>query len=243
MPAEALILLVSGFFAGAVNAIAGGGSLLTLGGLLFLGVPLVVANATGTLALLPGYMLASWRMRRDVCWPAGFSPVLTIAIVVVGAVAGALLLTALPEAVFGALLPFLLLFASMLLLLSGSGRAMPRLPVAFAACLLMLCCVYGGYFNGGLGFVLLAVLALMGMGDLQSMNALKNVISMLLTLVAVCVYWRAGVLDAGAALWLGVGAGLGAYAAAALSYRIPAQLLRAVIALFGLALSLFLLWP
>lgn len=241
MPAEALILIVAGFFAGAVNAIAGGGSLLTLGALLFLGTPLVVANATGTLALLPGYMLASWRMRRDFARPAGFSPVLIVSVVLVGAACGALLLTALPERIFGELLPFLLLFASILLLLSGREWAMVRLPAVFGGCLMMLCCMYGGYFNGGLGFVLLAVFALMGMHDLQSMNALKNVISMLLTLVAVLIYWRAGALDIGAALWLGAGAGVGAYASAAISYRIPEQLLRGAVALLGGALGVLLL--
>ena len=238
---EPLILIIAGFFAGAINAVAGGGSVLTLSALVLLGLPLVVANASGTLALLPGYVLACWRMRRDLAWPQSLSARWVIALVVLGSVTGAVLLTALPASVFSALLPFLLLFASALFLLSGRERGLPVLPAAVGGALLLLCCVYGGYFNGGLGFVLLAVLALLGMTDLQAMNALKNAISLVLTLLAVVIYWRAGVLDVGVALWMGFAAAVGAYLAAALSYRLPTALLRGGVALLGVSLGLFLL--
>lgn len=232
--------MLAGFFAGAINAVAGGGSVLTLAALLFVGLPLVVANASGTLALLPGYALASWRMRGDLAWPDSLPPRWMLALVVFGAVLGALLLTELPAAVFAALLPFLLLIASALFLLSGRENSLPVLPAAIGGFLLWLTCVYGGYFNGGLGFVLLAVFALLGMADLQAMNGLKNIVSLLLTSVAVLMYWRADVLDVDAALWMGLAAGAGAYVAAALSYRVSPAILRAGVAFVGISLSLFL---
>ena len=147
MITDALLLVVAGLLAGALNAVAGGGSFFTLPALVALGLPPLMANASGTAALLPGYMASAWRFRGDIRMPGDLSLWGLLLLVLVGAVSGALLLLLSTEQLFSTLVPWLMLLASVIFALS------PRLlknrataPTWLAALTLLLVCAYGGYF-------------------------------------------------------------------------------------------------
>jgi len=235
---DALLLVIAGLLAGALNAVAGGGSFFTLPALVALGLPPLMANASGTAALLPGYMASAWRFRGDIRMPGDLSLWGLLLIVLVGAVSGALLLLLSSEQLFSTLVPWLMLLASVIFALS------PRLlknrataPTWLAALTLLLVCAYGGYFNGGVGIVLLAAFGLLGQHDLHGMNGLKNVVSALLTLVAVGVYAAAGLLVWKPLLLMALAALMGGYVGAALAYRLPTGPLRAFIVASGLVMA------
>ena len=238
MITDALLLVVAGLLAGALNAVAGGGSFFTLPALVALGLPPLMANASGTAALLPGDMASAWRFRGDIRMPGDLSLWGLLLLVLVGAVSGALLLLLSSEQLFSTLVPWLMLLASVIFALS------PRLlknrataPTWLAALTLLLVCAYGGYFNGGVGIVLLAAFGLLGQHDLHGMNGLKNAVSALLTLVAVGVYAAAGLLVWKPLLLMALAALMGGYVGAALAYRLPAGPLRAFIVASGLVMA------
>lgn len=247
----AALLFTAGFFAGALNALAGGGSFLTLPALMAVGVPPVAANATGTAALLPGYaasLLADHGRLRALWRDLGAR--LVLAFLVAGALGGALgavLLLLTGDARFRALIPWLLLLATLLFALgpwlqrraaAGGHSSMAR--VAGAG----LGCVYGGYFNGGVGILMLAILRGQGMSDLAQANALKNALSTVLTLIAVVVYVLGGQVVATGLLAVGAGAILGARAGIALLGVLPERGYRQLVTLVGAGTTvLFFLDP
>ena len=258
MELDLIILLAAGFLGGLLNAIAGGGSFLTLPALLFAGVSPVAANATGTAALLPGYIASAWRFRRDTGYPSGLGWGDIAVLSALGGSLGAILLVITSDRLFSAIIPWFILFATALfalgprLMAAGTpapkqqGKAqMSRIPPRkrwLNALLLFLACVYGGYFNGGLGILLLAAFSYMGQQNLHAMNGLKNVVSALLSCIAVFLYAWGGAIAFARLLPLALAALLGGYAGAALAYRIPQQILRACIVLIGglLAVAFFL---
>ena len=235
-----LILLAAAFLAGAMNAVAGGGSFLTLPALIYAGVPPVAANATGTVALLPGYASGVYGYRQDLTPVGTLSLPLLSAVSLIGGLAGAGLLLVTPDSVFRGIVPWLLLatglfaFGNMLaqrlrsLGLHGNGAMLGTL---FAVS------VYGGYFNGGLGILLLAQLSLFGMTDLNAMNGLKNLFSAVLTAIAVVAYAAGGAVEWPKALLMVVAAVAGGYVGARLGRKIPKPILRAGIIAVGLVMS------
>ncbi|WP_044551522.1 sulfite exporter TauE/SafE family protein [Azospirillum lipoferum] len=236
-----LILLVAAFLAGAMNAVAGGGSFLTLPALIYAGVPPVAANATGTVALLPGYASGVYGYRQDLAPVGNLSLPLLSVVSLVGGLAGAGLLLVTPDSVFRGIVPWLLLLATGLfafgtvlaqrlrsLGLHGNGAMMGTL---FAVS------VYGGYFNGGLGILLLAQLSLFGMTDLNAMNGLKNLFSAVLTAIAVVAYAAGGAVEWPKALLMTVAAVAGGYVGARVGRKIPKPVLRAGIIAVGLVMS------
>lgn len=246
---EWILLLAAAFVAGALNAVAGGGSFLTLPALVFTGVPPVVANATGTVALLPGYLAGAWGFREDVQSPPGLSFKSVVGLSVLGGAAGALLLLFTPDATFRQVVPWLLLAATAMFAFgpqlrrwtAGATHAGP--PSAVKAGLGMLAvAVYGGYFNGGLGIVLLALFGLLGQTRLAAMNGMKNLVSALLTAIAVVVYAAGGLVEWPQALGMMVAATLGGYGGARLARRIPAPWLRGGIVVTGLVMSALFFW-
>ena len=238
MIAEALLLVVAGLLAGALNAVAGGGSFFTLPALVALGLPPLMANASGTAALLPGYIASAWRFRGDIRMPGGLPLWVLLMIVLLGAVSGALLLLLSSEQLFSTLVPWLMLLASVIFALSPRLlKSRANAPAWLAALILLAVCAYGGYFNGGVGIVLLAALGLLGQHELQGMNGLKNAVSALLTMVAVVVYAAAGLLVWKPLLLMALSALIGGYIGAALSYRLPAGPLRTFIVASGLVMA------
>lgn len=235
------LLLMAAFLAGALNAVAGGGSFLTLGALVLTGVPPIVANATGTAALLPGYAASAWGFRHDTAAPPGLTMRQLVALSLVGGASGAVLLLITPDATFRAVVPWLLLLATALFALAPQlrqrlkGGGAPSTLKATAGVLLVT--VYGGYFNGGLGILLLALLGLLGQTHLHSMNGIKNIVSTLLTTIAVAIYAAGGLVAWPQALVMMLAATAGGYGGARLARRIPAAWLRAGIVLTGLVMA------
>ena len=191
------LLLTAAFVAGALNSVAGGGSFLTLPALVFVGVPPVIANATGTVALLPGYIAGAWGFREDTEPPPGLSMARLVVLSLIGGAAGAGLLLVTSNDVFSIIVPWLLLAATVLFALGPKLREWTAggAPSTVKATLgVLIVAGYGGYFNGGLGILLLALFGLLGQTNLNAMNGLKNWVSALLTAIAVVIYAAGGLV-------------------------------------------------
>jgi uncharacterized membrane protein YfcA len=237
-------LSLAALAAAAVNSIAGGGTLLTFPSLLMAVSP-VVANGTSTVALAPGSLSAAWGYRRELrrarCWLA-----LLVLPCVAGGMVGALLLTRLDPSYFDALIPWLILTATLLFVVqplvirwAGScGGAEPK-PRAVAVVLVFqfLVAVYGGYFGAGIGILMLSGLGLMGLGDIHAMNGLKNLLSFCINGVAVGVFILNGAVDWRCAALMAPVAILGAYAGSRLAQRLNRRLVRYVVITIGVVLA------
>lgn len=246
MPADLLhlaLVICAAFFGAALNAAAGGGSFLTLPALIVAGVPPVAANATGTTALLPGYLASTWGFREDLGATRALGMTALLLTCVVGGGIGAGLLIATSNQAFRALVPWLLLFATALFAFGPALlRALGRHPGQHAPRLLALLgvfavSVYGGYFNGGLGVLLLALLTLIGETHLNRMNALKNAMSAVLTVFAVGIYAFAGTVRWGWVALMLPAVLLGGYAGARAARRLPREALRWGIVVIGLVMT------
>ena len=242
---EIALLLSAAFVAGALNAVAGGGSFLTLPALVFVGVPPVVANATGTVALLPGYAAGAWGFREDTAPPPGLSMRLLVALSLIGGAAGAALLLVTSNEMFAIIVPWLLLVATILFAFGPQLRELlagGKPSTAKATAGVLAVAVYGGYFNGGLGILLLALFGLLGQTNLNAMNGLKNWVSALLTAIAVAIYAAGGVVLWPQALLMMVAATAGGYGGARVARRIPATWLRWGIVATGLVMAGLFFW-
>ncbi|MGA0541143.1 sulfite exporter TauE/SafE family protein [Neotabrizicola sp. VNH66] len=240
---EHLILILAGLAAGALNAVAGGGTFLSFPALVFVGVPPVMANATATMAALPGYIGSAWGFRHEIRAASPVPVRAMVAMAIVGGLLGALLLLVTPNEVFSVVVPWLLLAATLIFAagpalvrrVTGQGGALTR-PAALG--LLLVVSIYGGYFNGGLGIMLLAAFGFMGFTRLHQMNGLKNLLSAVLSSVSVATYAVAGVIDWENGLILGLACALGGWGGAHLAKRIPSMTaLRIFITLVGLVMA------
>lgn len=238
---HAPLLLAAAFAAGMLNAVAGGGSFLTLAALIYAGLPPVVANATGTVAQLPGYVSSTMATREDLRWPPNLHlPTLT-AVSLGGGAAGAAVLVLTPGKAFDVLIPWLLLaataafaFGPRLMAAHGTrGAASPGRALAAVGAVAF----YGGYFNGGVGIVLLAVMTMLGVAPLNAANAAKNLVSVLLTVIAVVVYIAGGAVAWPQALLMMVAATLGGWIGARTIRRVPAKVVRWAVIAIGLVLA------
>jgi uncharacterized protein len=245
-PGSLAFLLVAGLVAGAVNAAAGGGSLLVFPSLLAVGLPPLAANVTNSIAQWPGYVGIIAGARRDL-HGQGRRILLTSAVSVVGSAIGCALLLVLPSSVFDAVVPVLVLLASGVFALQplirrwtaptpgAPDRLATLLPSAFLAA------VYGGYFGGALGVILIATLSLFAHDSLVRLNALKGLLSLVVATVTVVyfsigapVYWPAVVVLAPTTL-------VGGYIGARIARRSPEAVLRAAVVLLGMTVGVYLL--
>jgi uncharacterized membrane protein YfcA len=251
----AAVLCLAAFAGGALNAVAGGGSFLTFPALVFTGAPPITANATGTVALLPGYVSGTWGFKDDLRAPPGLSLPLLLALSVAGGAGGATLLLVTPAPAFRRLVPWLLLAATALFAaaprLVRAARERPVGPEGSSAkrcgvegagrgravAGVLLVSLYGGYFNGGLGVLLLALFALLGHEDLNAMNGLKNLASAALSAVAVAFYAAGGIVLWREAILMMAGTIAGGYLGARAARHIPAPWLRAAIIATGVVLA------
>ncbi|GGO81427.1 UPF0721 transmembrane protein [Marinobacterium nitratireducens] len=237
------LLIVAGYLAGVLNTIAGGGSFLTFPALVYAGIPPIAANATSAVAVLPGYLSGALGFRREIA-TQGRAELLRYSLIgLAGGVLGALLLLVTPADVFDAVVPLLLLGATLLFafgnrLISALRRAGHPLPMAPG---LMAVAVYGGYFNGGLGIMLLAQFSAAGMQQLNLMNGLKNLLSFVLSSISVATFAFAGIVEWNEALVMMVAATAGGYSGAAIARALPARVVRAIVIAVGLIMTLVFL--
>lgn len=236
------VLALAAFGAGLLNAIAGGGSFLTFPTLVWSGVAPIPANATSAVAVSPGYLGSALGFRAELARLPRALLLREGLICAIGGVAGALLLLVTPARVFSAVVPWLLLFATVLFALGPYLLAAMRRrqvePHLLARNLgLLLVAVYGGYFNGGLGILLMALYALVGESDLNTANALKNLNSLVLSLLSVVAFAWAGAVQWPQALLMMLAATLGGFWGARLARRLPATGVRAAVVITGLVMA------
>ena len=234
-----------------MNAIAGGGTIITFPLLIAFGMPAIQANATSTVALTVGIFGSVYGYRQNLPaakpWMKLFGPVS-----LVGGLFGAWLLTVTSEKFFNDLVPFLILFATVLFLL---GNVLSRL-AGFdalevttnsakrftAAAAQFAVAVYGGYFGAGIGILMLASFALIGLKNIHEMNAIKTVLGGLINVVAAFYFVWAGLVQWPEAIVMMIGSTIGYYGGAALTQKISQAQVRLLIAGIGLALSAVFFW-
>ena len=232
-----IVITIAAFFAGILNALAGGGSFLTFPALIFAGVPPVAANATSTLAVFPGYLGSAVGFKDDIARVPKATIVRYVIIAVIGGVVGSLILLATSDRLFSTIVPWLLLFATLLFAFGDAIRARlskARLPEKTA---LMAVSVYGGYFNGGLGIVLLSLFSALGMRDLNQMNGLKSGLSFVLSAVSVATFGVAGIIYWSEAGVMMVASTIGGYAGAQVAKALPKHVIRGFIIVVGFVMS------
>jgi len=251
---EIIALTAAGAAAGMVNAVAGGGTLITFPALLVFGTPSITANATSTLALVVGTAGSVYGYRRPIAlvrpWLKQFVPPS-----LVGGLLGAILLTCTEEKTFAHLVPFLLLFATLLFLTQGMFRrftgwmgfsevAAPtsRRVIWLAVVFQFFVALYGGYFGAGIGILMLASLGCLGLTDIHQMNGLKTILGSLINLVAAVYFTGAGLIDWPRAGVMTAGALLGYFAGAHYAQRIPQKHVRHLITAIGFTITAVLFY-
>lgn len=189
-----IFLFFAAVFAGALNAVAGGGSFICLPALIYAGVPAVSANATCALAMWPGSLSSTVGYRRELSTTGRWLTILG-AVSLLGGLIGALLLVRTSDTAFLRLLPWLMLMAATTFTFGGRlPKPGHRRPTVAVALLQLAIAVYGGYFGGGMGIMMLATMTWAGMTDIHEMNALKSVLAVAINGVAIVQFIAAGAI-------------------------------------------------
>ena len=240
--------MVAGFGAGFVNAIAGGGSLISFPALLFSGLPAVTANATSTVALWPGSLASVWAYRSYILIQRRQAVSLALPSLL-GGLLGSILLLHTPEKAFRVLVPYLILLACALLILQGPiarwvarrSKVNPKRTSSALWMVQFLISVYGGYFGAGIGILMLAAIAIFLPEDLQSANALKSFFAMLINGIATIYFILVRAADLPTSGVMASASILGGYMGAHAAQHLSPGLLRALVVAFGLLVALHLL--
>jgi len=240
---QQIIIFGSAFLAGGLNAIAGGGSFISFPALIFVGISPISANATNTVALLPGAIASVGAYRHQINWKEP-SFLILAGISIVGGILGAILLLNTPPSLFVKLLPYLLLTSTLLftfsksitnwltkkqLSFSKSGMSLFQLAIA----------IYGGFFGGGIGILMLALLALMGMENLNKMNGIKTVLAGLINGMGVIPFVLAGIIAWEQAIIMAIGAGLGGFIIAFYAQKINPKYIHRFVMAIGFSMSVY----
>lgn len=242
--ADGALLTAAAAAAGVVNAIAGGGTLLTFPALLGAGVPPVAANATNTVALFPGQLASSFAYRSHIADERQRAIVLAVPSLI-GGVLGAWLLLALPERAFAIAVPWLILFACVVLAFQGQLKHLvararhANHPAALWFAQLAIA-IYGGYFGAGIGILMLASLSLMGLRDIHRMNGLKTILGMLINVIAFVFFAVKGLVVWPLAAVMAAGAVAGGWVGARAALRVDQRWIRRFVIGVGLVVSAWL---
>lgn len=240
-----LLLFSAAVLAGAVNAVAGGGSLITFPTLVWLGMPSITANATNTLALWPGSFGSMWGYRREL-ESIDRQMYALVAPSFIGGLAGALLLRLTPTSVFDRLVPLLILFATCLFMLQEPiQRALGQRPHGgrsarwlWAAVLFQLVVgVYGGYFGAGIGILMLAALSILGHDDIHQMNGFKNLLATCVNGIAAVYFTAMRMVSWPEVVTMAAGSIVGGVLGASLARKMGRRAVRRTVVAIGLAMA------
>ncbi|MEU5940403.1 sulfite exporter TauE/SafE family protein [Micromonospora sp. NPDC047548] len=245
---HAVLLLAAGLAAGTVNAVAGGGSLITFPALIAAGLPPVPANVTNSVSVCPGYLASVAGSRGDL--PPARRLAALAPTTIIGTIVGCLLLLATPARAFELVVPFLVLGATAVLAFQDPLRRLvghprdlsPRRRTVTVQAMVGLGAVYGGYFGAALGVMLVAGLALVLDATLARVTAIKNLLSALVGLTTVVVFALFGPVNWAAVAVVAPATLVGGYAGARLVRRLPPVVLKTLIVAFGTVIGLYLLW-
>lgn len=241
---DAAILFAAGYLSGVVNAMAGGGTFITFGAMSLLGTPPILANATSSVTQFPGYITSTLAYWSDIklFWRGAL---LLCAISAVGALVGSLILLALDSASFKALVPWLLLAATALFAIGPWLKPKPRtsgepkVGSLAGSIAQFFTAIYGGFFGAGMGVMMLATLGLTESGDYHRINALKNMLAMVIASLAIVVFVVGGVVAWPEAIVMIPGGALGGYSGVWIAKRVPQGVVRAFVIAVGLFLAVY----
>lgn len=243
---EYLLLAVAAILAGMLNTVAGGGTFLTFPALVYTCVPLVAANATSAVAVFPGYLGGAVGFRGEIIALDRGRLLRATAATAAGGLVGSLLLLVSSNEAIAVVVPFLLALATLVFAFgdrlrnvmekhaTGAGAAGPIGTIIVA--------VYGGYFNGGLGIMLLALFSLWGMRDLNQMNGLKSGLSFIVSAISMATFAAAGLVAWPQAVVMMTAATIGGYLGAPVARALPAWMVRAGVISVGTAMSAAFFW-
>lgn len=243
------VLFVAAAIAGAINSVAGGGSLISFPSLIGFGVPSIPANATNTAALWPGSLSSAFAYSKDTkLYRDLLLPLVTPSII--GGLLGALALVVTPPELFDEIVPFLVLFATLLfafrdqinrlLNLGGGEEHVTSLGRVWGFLFQLFVATYGGYFGAGIGILMLGSLSVMGLRDIHRMNGLKTILGTFINFIAFIFFALKGLVVWDLALLMVVGAIVGGYGGARLAKRVDQNYIRAFVILVGLVVSVWL---
>jgi uncharacterized membrane protein YfcA len=248
---HAVILFLSAFAAGVINSIAGGGTLITFPALIWLGLDPKVANATSTVALWPGLFGGIYAYRKQLENSSQILIRLGITSVIGGAI-GAWLLIWTPSPTFARLVPFLILFATLLFMIQGSIIRRLRLQPfnddphiswwVGAIVFQFFSSIYGGYFGAGNGILMLAAMGLLGLHDLNRANAIKNFMGICINSIAVLSFALTGLVVWSDSLLMAVAALMGGYFGARMAVRVGQVWIRRGIVVIGFIIFFAMIW-
>lgn len=239
----------SAFAAGAINSVAGGGTLVSFPTLIWLGLDSVTANATSTVAIWPGTVGSMWGYRRELRQAEARFRVLVVPSLV-GGLLGALLLRQTSSRTFDELVPWLILFATVLLACQDPVQKLLKTAhteghrsgrwLAAAIAFQFLVGVYGGYFGAGIGILMLAALGILGLKDIHEMNSLKVVFGGSINGIAALYFVWVGMVQWSFVLVMAIGALAGGYGGAGLARRIGRTAVRRIVIGIGFAMAISL---
>lgn len=244
-----VVLFVAAMIAGAINSVAGGGTLISFPSLVAFGIPSISANATNTAALWPGSLSSAvayskdTKIYRDLLLPLVIPSI-------IGGLLGALALVVTPPQLFDEIVPFLVLFATLLFALRdvitrffklGDGdESVTALGRVWGFLFQLFVAMYGGYFGAGIGILMLASLSVMGLRDIHRMNGLKTILATLINMIAFVFFAIKGLVVWDLAVLMAIGAIIGGYAGARLAKRVDQRYIRAFVIVVGLVVSVWL---
>lgn len=252
-----VVLFVAAMLAGGVNAVAGGGTVISFPALVWAGLPLISANATNAFALVPGSVGSAYAYRADLAQQRRRLIILLIP-TLIGSLLGAWIVSSTSEQIFRRVVPFLILFATLLFAFSRqiNGAIRKRTNAiaaahhshehitpagfAFGIAFQFLISTYGGYFGAGIGILMLSSLSLIGMTDIHRMNALKTALAVAINGTAVVFFLLNGRVNLPVGIWMAIGALLGGYLMARYAKRISQRYLRAFVVVMGLVAAVYM---
>lgn len=248
---EYAVVALAGVLAGAINSIAGGGTLVSFPALLWIGRDPILANATNTIAMWPGSLAGAFGYRRELSTMRRWLLLLMIPSLAGGAL-GSWLLLRTPSSVFEKLVPFLILGATLLLAAQemitrrlGTVARTHEKPAAawitFVFTFQLLVGLYGGYFGAGMGILMLAALGLIGLTDLHQMNGLKNILAVCINGIAALYFVSAGAVIWRDVLVLAAGTIAGGYLGARMARRLGRKFVRVAVIVIGVLMTIALL--